>query len=499
MRLRLRLRYIGLRMSADAPSSFAVLWARLQKAVLSLLGFKPAVQRHLGGIELTAEEAQKIGQIAAATIRQYTFPMRIERMFQSYVRENSRAARISLAVMTAVVYCTLPLWMSVLEIPSQSMQTMTILSLGVMTPLFMAVAFVQVRYLDTDFAEWALIAAMLFEAIVVEIARYRSGQLGYFIEPSISVLVPVAVIAMARFRITTNFVFIALYFETLASEPFWWGDGTWIASSGLLWANIGVTSLLVAGSVFLRVPLRDPKKVRRRNLVNGLIIAVYFALLIYEALHWPDGIPTRAPTGWLMEVLLLTIMMLAAIWSKLSSRRQWAANVMMQLMAYRDSLTGLPNRRALEDHYERVIRALGRSNKHQLVLAVLDLDHFKKLNDDYGHDYGDGALAEVALVLTQFARRSLDISARLGGEEFALLLYDCDVENARLRLAELVRAIAEMKIENRNTERGVLTCSIGAVVVGPDGAFGTAYRSADEMLYQVKNAGRNNYALATAS
>jgi diguanylate cyclase (GGDEF)-like protein len=196
-----------------------------------------------------------------------------------------------------------------------------------------------------------------------------------------------------------------------------------------------------------------------------------------------------------MEILLLTIVMLSAVWSKLSSRRQWAANVMLQLMAYRDSLTGLPNRRAFEDHYERVIRALGRSKKQQLVLAVLDLDHFKKINDDYGHDYGDKALAEVALVLTQFARRSLDISARLGGEEFALLLYDCDAENARVRLAELVRAVADIKIENRNTERGVLTCSIGAVVVAPSGSFGTAYRLADELLYQVKNSGRNNYAL----
>ena len=475
------------------------LLARLQRAVLSLLGFRPALQRHLGDIELTAEEARKIGQIASATVRHYTFPLRIERMFQSHVRENSRAARISVAVMTALVYCTLPLWISLLELPAQSVHLMTILSLGLMTPFFVAVTFVQVRYLDTDFAEWALIAAMLFEAIFVEVVRYRSGQLGYFVEPSISVLVPVAVIAMARFRITTNFLFIALYFQTLASEPFWWGDGNWMGGTALWLLNLFVMALLVAASVYLKAPLRHRRRLRRRRLINIMIIAVYFALLIYEAAHWPDGVPTRAPTGWLMEVLLLTIVMLAATWSKLSARRQWAANVMMQVMAYRDSLTGLANRRAFEDHYERVIRALGRSNKQQLVLAVLDLDHFKKLNDDYGHDYGDGTLAEVALLFTQFARRALDISARLGGEEFALLLYDCDAENARLRLAELVRGVAEMKIENRGTEAGVLTCSIGAVVVGPNTSFGTAYRLADELLYQVKNAGRNNYALSDST
>jgi len=124
--------------------------------------------------------------------------------------------------------------------------------------------------------------------------------------------------------------------------------------------------------------------------------------------------------------------------------------------------------------------------------TTLDLDHFKKLNDDYG----DGALARVALTLSQFARRSLDMSARLGGEEFALLLYDCDAENARLRLAELVKAVADMKIENRDVERGVLTCSIGSTIVGPGESFGTAYRLADELLYQIKNAGRSNFALA---
>ncbi|GEM_PF-1512220 len=485
-------------MSIDIAKPATGPWARLQRALLTLLGFKPAVQRHLGDIELTAEEAQKIGQIATATIRQYTFPLRIERMFQSYVRENSRAARISLAVMTAVVFGSLPLWISLLEIPAQNVHMMTVMSLGVIVPLFVAVTVVQVRYLDTDFAEWALIAAMLFQAVFVEVARYRSGQLGYFVEPSISVLVPVAVIAMARFRITTNFLFIALYFQTLASEPFWWGDGNWMGGTILWFTNLVVMSMLVLASIFLKVPLRHPQRIRRRNQINASIIAVYFALLIYEGMHWPDGIPTRAPTGWLMEVLLLTIVMLSAIWSKLSSRRQWAANVMMQVMAYRDSLTGLPNRRAFEDHYERVIRALARSRKQQLVLAVLDLDHFKKLNDDYGHDYGDGALAEVALVLTQFARRSLDISARLGGEEFALLLYDCDAENARLRLAELVRSIEEMKIENRGADGGTLTCSIGAVVVGPNASFGMAYRLADELLYQVKNAGRNNYALSSS-
>lgn len=471
-------------------------WARFQRRVLTLLGFKSISRRRIGDLELTAEETQKLGQIAAATTRKYNFPPRIERMFQSYVRESSRAARITVALMTFAVYFTLPLWIPLLGIPQQSVKLMTLLSLSVMAPAFAMVTYVQARYLDRDLAEWALIGSLLFEAVLVEIVRHKSEQLGYFVEPSISVLVPVAVIAMARLRISQNFLFIALYFQILAAEPFWWIGDTWTDMSAYWGMNLALLSLLIFGSVLLKMPLQSQQAIRRRTLFNMLLIPLYLAVLVYEALNWSEEIRTRGPTGWLMEILLLTIVMLAAVWSKLSSRRQWAANALLQLMAYRDSLTGLQNRRAFEDHYERVIGALGRSQKQQLVLAVLDLDHFKKLNDDYGHDYGDGALAEVALVLAEFARRSLDMSARLGGEEFALLLYDCDAENARPRLMELVRAIAAMQIENRNTERGMLTCSIGAVVVGPNEPFGNAYRAADELLYQVKNAGRNNFALA---
>ncbi|MES2490536.1 MAG: GGDEF domain-containing protein [Pseudomonadota bacterium] len=422
--------------------------------------------------------------------------MRIERLFQGYVRESSRAARISLAMLTAAIFISLPLWISVLGIPKQSEELMTIVSLGLIGPMFIIVTYVQVRYLASDFAEWLLIAALTCEAVFVEVVRHQAEQLGYSVEPTISVLVPVAVIAMARLRVSQNFLFIALYFLMLASQPFWWSNGAQIDSAVMWTINAMLLALLLLGASFLKIPLQYQYQIRLRSIFNAALIVVYFWVLIYEAMRWPDEVRTLGPTSWLLEVLLLTIMMLAAIWSKLSSRRQWAANVLLQLMAYRDSLTGLPNRRAFEDHYERVIRALARSEKKQLVLAVLDLDHFKKLNDDYGHDYGDGALAEIALTLAQFARRSLDMSARLGGEEFALLLYDCDAENARVRLAELVQAIAEMKIENRNTDRGVLTCSIGAAVVGPNELFGTAYRTADELLYQVKNAGRNNFALA---
>jgi diguanylate cyclase (GGDEF)-like protein len=485
---------MGVGVSADV----AVLgrWARLQRKGLALLGFRSMTRRRIGDIELTPEEAQKLGQIAGGTTRQYTFPPRIERLFQDYVRENSRAARLSLVGLTAGVYLSLPLWISLLGVPPESVRMMTVVSLGFIAPLFLAVTFIQARFLATDFAEWLLVAAMMFEAIFVEVVRHRTEVLGYFVEPSISVLVPVAVIAMARLRISLNFLFIAVYFLMLASQPFWWSSEMRMDNLAAWGMNVVLLLMLMLSAALQKEPLQTPLLIRLRRAFNIFLTGFYFLVLIFEALRWPDEIRSRGQTGWPMEILLLTIVMLAAVWSKLSSRRQWAANALLQLMAYRDSLTGLPNRRAFEDHYERVSRALARSHSNQMVLAILDLDQFKKLNDDYGHDYGDGALAEIALTLTHFARRSLDICARMGGEEFALLLYDCDAENGRRRLGELVEAIADMKIENRAGVHGVLTCSIGAVVVRPNELLGDTYRQADELLYQVKSAGRNNFALA---
>jgi diguanylate cyclase (GGDEF)-like protein len=408
-------------------------WARLRKSAHALTRFEPKAGKRSGEIDLTAEETQAIGQIASAASRKYVFPPRIERLFQRHVRENSRTARMSATLLTFLLYATAPLWSSTLiASPEQSANFMSLIELLLMAPLFAAATIAQARYIASDTAEWLLIGAFLLETLCVEVIRRKSEAVGFFFDPSIVVLVPVTVLVLLRLRISRNILFIVLYMLILVSEPIW----------------------------------------------------------------WPDQIHVRSATVWLMQVLLLLIVLLSAIWSKLSSRRQWAAGVLLELMAYRDSLTGLPNRRAFEEHYEIVIKAMSRGHKKKLILALVDLDHFKKLNDDYGHDYGDGALAEVALTLAQFARRSLDIAARLGGEEFALLLYDCDPDTARERLGELVQVIAGLGIENKNSERGILTCSIGVAVVAPNESLGTAYRSADELLYRVKNAGRNNFAMA---
>jgi diguanylate cyclase (GGDEF)-like protein len=200
--------------------------------------------------------------------------------------------------------------------------------------------------------------------------------------------------------------------------------------------------------------------------------------------------PPLGPITWVGEATLLAVSAMAALWMETTQRRSWAARRLLQLQAHQDPLTGLRNRRAFELHFE-LAAAQARRDGCSMLFALADLDHFKRVNDRYGHAYGDGALSEVAVVLSQFGRRPLDLAARLGGEEFAILLYDCDPEAAEDRLRALVTQVQALHIENHDTQRGVLTISAGGVIADGSQSLSTLYRSADEQLYAVKRDGRN--------
>ena len=132
-------------------------------------------------------------------------------------------------------------------------------------------------------------------------------------------------------------------------------------------------------------------------------------------------------------------------------------------------------------------------------VAVIDLDYFKRINDRYGHQHGDGVLREAALTIEPFARRPGDIAARIGGEEFVLFLYDCGPEGAVERLERLRAAIESLGLENEDSPHGVVTASIGAVCVTELEPVSATYEKADQALYQAKRAGRNRLEMFAAS
>lgn len=174
-----------------------------------------------------------------------------------------------------------------------------------------------------------------------------------------------------------------------------------------------------------------------------------------------------------------------------TDRKQLELNLFRDAMV--DPLTELANRRAFMDQMER---ALQRSNRTQRSLAVLfvDLDHFKQVNDTYGHDSGDILLKEVASRLTECVRKT-DSVARLGGDEFTLILEGLDVPEIQAEL--VVKKILQRVSEPLNLG-GVLyrpSISIGYTLRPPQGepSIQMVLAEADAAMYRAKRAGRNQY------
>lgn len=161
--------------------------------------------------------------------------------------------------------------------------------------------------------------------------------------------------------------------------------------------------------------------------------------------------------------------------------------------AHTDSLTGLPNRRALDDTFEHLIAQAKRAGE-PLSVMLIDLDLFKEINDTYGHDRGDEVLAAVASALAESVRTS-DFAARMGGEEFLVLLPDTDAAGAGTVAETIAEALAGASVEG--VERRV-TASFGVACHPDHGADpATLLRSADRALYRAKDDGRACVRFAT--
>ncbi len=160
-------------------------------------------------------------------------------------------------------------------------------------------------------------------------------------------------------------------------------------------------------------------------------------------------------------------------------------------MADTDGLTQLYNRRSFD---LLLARALQEAHRDQtcIALIMLDLDHFKAYNDCYGHPAGDLALQRIAGVLASHPRRELDFAARLGGEEFALVLRNPDRAYLANTCESIRQAIqSELAIEHQQSPLKVMTASMGASFSLPDDTPSSLYQRTDQALYRAKASGRN--------
>ena len=180
--------------------------------------------------------------------------------------------------------------------------------------------------------------------------------------------------------------------------------------------------------------------------------------------------------------------------ANLQRRNAGLENTFQQLseQALTDALTGAANRRGLQVVYD-TLQSTGRS----LVLAMIDLDHFKKVNDDHSHVVGDLVLKQTALLMRQ-ALRDGDVLARYGGEEFTALLVNTPLQEARA-VAERLRSVVQAHDWQAVSEGLKVTVSVGLTDVCAGQSLQGAVTNADRQLYRAKHAGRNRVMVAADS
>jgi diguanylate cyclase (GGDEF)-like protein len=226
---------------------------------------------------------------------------------------------------------------------------------------------------------------------------------------------------------------------------------------------------------------------REALLVNIFMVGALGLALAHAG--WP-----AADTVYYLAVLVITSAVGAFVYQGVERqlRTSFLERGLLSEMVARDGLTGLKNRGAFDDDYERLWQQATR-DRRALALLLIDVDHFKAYNDRYGHQAGDQALRRVAQVVQRFARRPLDIAARYGGEEFLLALYDLGPEHVREIAEELRASVQALGIQHDDSPAGVVTASIGVSIVSPRHGRSPegAVQLADEALYGAKRGGRN--------
>ena len=167
----------------------------------------------------------------------------------------------------------------------------------------------------------------------------------------------------------------------------------------------------------------------------------------------------------------------------------------LRQQSIRDPLTNLFNRRYMEESLERELRREGRSQK-PVGIVMLDIDHFKRVNDTYGHDAGDAVLRQLGHFLKEHTRGG-DISCRYGGEEFILILPEASLEQTRLCAERYLQEFRALPMQHNGQMMASPTLSLGVAAYPDNGSTSDeVLLAADAALYSAKHEGRDRVAVA---
>ncbi|MBL4584030.1 MAG: GGDEF domain-containing protein [Pseudomonadales bacterium] len=260
----------------------------------------------------------------------------------------------------------------------------------------------------------------------------------------------------------------------------------------LISAESGMHIFLLAGGLFTFLVFTDQQKIYRLifiavSLVLFIVIDRYFtrdlAMIKLSAELLTSMVYLNA-IGTSVMIYLLSSLSYRMITEQGNQIKIQAQS--LEMLAHTDSLTQLPNRRQIvsatktDAHGKSIFKG---------VLAIADIDNFKKFNDQYGHDCGDEILRSIAFNMSTLIR-SKDMVARWGGEEFIFLISGLDMAEAEPMLQRLRESIEQTPITHLGLNHSI-TVSIGATQMGGHNNFKEAFKRADQALYQCKQNGKN--------
>ncbi|PLP58365.1 GGDEF domain-containing protein [Mesorhizobium loti] len=253
---------------------------------------------------------------------------------------------------------------------------------------------------------------------------------------------------------------------------------------GTITANLGIALLLVLTGWQYWGGRPESPVAMVATAVLYAITAISFALCSLVIALERKWILTELPTNWAEGInSIVVIIGLTGIGALSLAVNQARISRFHRMEALTDPLTNLLNRRALTDRYSSAARP-------RTAAVLFDLDHFKSVNDTYGHAAGDLVLCHFAEILSTRIRIS-DVAARVGGEEFCAILHNVDRRMA-MEFAESIRMKIEEKAVVSIKGRIAVTVSVGvAYSAGHGESFGTLLERADQALYRAKTGGRN--------
>lgn len=310
---------------------------------------------------------------------------------------------------------------------------------------------------------------------------FRFGIITLFGVVGVLGVAPFAIYRFAQGQMLIGLIDAGIVFGIVACITHLWRGGNVERASWCIVVTYNLGCLLVAGLIgFSGVLWMYPVLLANFLLVGRWLAIAVSAIALTTVLLIPDVFASG-----LQLALFMITSVIACLFSFIFAYRTDAQRVLLESLASHDSLTGVYNRRALERELQIAIAAFRRLRGAH-GLAVFDLDHFKRVNDNFGHEEGDRVLVDFTKLVARGTRTG-DRLFRLGGEEFVLLLPGADAaalqvlcEHARARVAEALQCDGQP-----------ITVSIGAAALQPGEDAASWLARADAAMYEAKKLGRN--------